>query len=147
MRGPPAKTVDQYLTRVPDDQRAALETLRATIHTAAPGSEEYISYQIPTFRYRSRPLVAFAAFAKHCSFFPMSNAIIEADADALTSYGSSGKGTIRFTPQKPLPVALVRKIVKARMREIDAREAERAKERGVGARSDGRTPSRDRPRS
>ena len=121
--------IDAYLDEVPADKRAALEKVRTAVRAAAPGAEEYISYQMPTFRYRGKPLVAFAAFSKHCSFFPMSMAVIDAHSEELARYGASGKGTIRFPADKPLSAGLVRKIVKARMKEIGAREAERAASR------------------
>jgi uncharacterized protein YdhG (YjbR/CyaY superfamily) len=117
----PARTTDEYLARVPEDARAALENLRKVIRSAAPDAEELISYQMPAFKYHGRPLVCFAAFADHCSFFPMSSTLL----DTLTSElkgRRAAKGTIHFTPVKPLPAALVRKIVKARMRETDSRK-------------------------
>jgi uncharacterized protein YdhG (YjbR/CyaY superfamily) len=111
--------VDDYLADVPEEARSALEKLRKTIKAAAPQATETISYQIPTFNYHG-PLVAFAAFKNHCSFYPMSPAVIDAHREELKSYVTS-KGTIRFPPNKPLPAALVRKLVKARMQENDTR--------------------------
>jgi uncharacterized protein YdhG (YjbR/CyaY superfamily) len=106
----------EYLAALPADQRAALRKLRRAILAAAPGAEECISYGLPAFRYQGRVLVGFAAAAKHCSFFPMSRTTVAAFAGELTGYETS-KGTIRFQPGKPLPVALVRKLVKHRMAE------------------------------
>jgi uncharacterized protein YdhG (YjbR/CyaY superfamily) len=108
-------TIDEYLAGVPDDRRAALEALRATIRAAAPKAEECISYQIPTFRLNGM-LVAFGATAKHCAFYLLSGATVADFAEALAGYDTS-KGTIRFQPDKPLPAALVRKLVKARIAE------------------------------
>ena len=71
-------TIDNYLTGVSPDKRAALEKLRKTIKAAAPKAEECVSYQIPAFRLDGRLLVGFCAAAKHCSFFPMSSSIVEA---------------------------------------------------------------------
>jgi uncharacterized protein YdhG (YjbR/CyaY superfamily) len=108
-------TVDEYLAGVPDDKRAALEALRATIRAAAPKAEECISYRIPTFRLNGM-LVAFGATAKHCALYLLSAATVADFAEALDGYDTS-KGTIRFRPDRPLPAALVRKLVKARIAE------------------------------
>jgi uncharacterized protein YdhG (YjbR/CyaY superfamily) len=108
-------TIDEYLARLSDDKRAALEKLRRTIRAAAPKAEECISYQIPAFRQEGM-LVAFGATAKHCAFYPMSSSTVEAHKDELKEYDTS-KGTIRFQADKPLPAALVRKLVKSRLAE------------------------------
>jgi uncharacterized protein YdhG (YjbR/CyaY superfamily) len=114
------KTIDAYLGEVSADQRVALEKLRKTIRAAAPGAEECISYQLAAFRHDGRMLVGFGATAKHCAFYLMSSATVPAHADELKNYDTS-KGTIRFQPDRPLPVALVRKLVKARIAENVAR--------------------------
>jgi uncharacterized protein YdhG (YjbR/CyaY superfamily) len=116
-----ARTIDEYLDGVQDDQRGALEQLRKTIHAAAPGAEECISYQLPAFRLDGKPLVAFGATATHCAFYPMSGATVEAHKDQLAKYETS-KGTIRFQAAKPLPASLVRKLVKARIAENAAEQ-------------------------
>jgi uncharacterized protein YdhG (YjbR/CyaY superfamily) len=119
MRADPTRskptTIDEYLARVSDDKRAALESLRKTIRAAAPNAEECISYQIPTFR-QNGMLVGFGATAHHCAFYLMSSSTVEAHKDELEKYDTS-KGTIRFQADKPLPAALVRKLVKARIAE------------------------------
>jgi uncharacterized protein YdhG (YjbR/CyaY superfamily) len=112
---------EDYLAGLPDDQRAALEKLRRTIRAAAPRAEECISYQLPAFRLDGKVLVLFGATAKHCSFFPGSGTAVEAHKDALRGYSTS-KGTIRFAADKPLPAALVRKIVKYRIAENAAQQ-------------------------
>jgi uncharacterized protein YdhG (YjbR/CyaY superfamily) len=117
------KTIDEYLAAVSDDQRAALQKLRKTIKAAAPKAEEYISYGLAAFRLDGRPLVAFGATANHCAFFPMDSTTVAAYKDELAAFDTS-KGTIRFQPEKPLPAALVRKLVKAR---IAANQARRGK--------------------
>ena len=109
------KTIDEYLALLSDDKRAALEKLRKTIRTAAPKAEECISYQLAAFR-QNGMLVAFGASANHCAFYLMSSSTVEAHKDELKDYDTS-KGTIRFQADKPLPVALVRKLVKARIAE------------------------------
>ena len=108
-----AKNIDEYLAALPDDKRVALEKLRKTIRAAAPKAEECISYGIPAFRLDGRMLVAFGAAANHCAFYPGSFPV-EAHKDELKDYDTS-KGTIRFPADKPLPVALVRKMVKVRI--------------------------------
>jgi len=114
------RTIDEYLAGLRDDQREALERLRKAIRRVAPEAEECISYQLPAFRLDGRMLVAFGAAANHCAFYPMSGSTVEAFKDALKAY-STNKGTIRFQPDDPLPAALVRKLVKARMAENAAR--------------------------
>ena len=113
------KTIDEYLTAVSDDKRVALEKLRKTIRAAAPKAEECISYGVPAFRLDGRMLVAFGAAANHCAFYPGAFPV-EAQKDELKAYDTS-KGTIRFQADKPLPVALVRKMVKARIAEYVGR--------------------------
>jgi len=110
-----ASTIDEYLAALSDDKRAALEKLRKTIRAAAPKAEECISYQIPAYR-QDGMLVGFGATGNHCAFYLMSSSIVEAHKEELKDYDTS-KGTIRFQPDKPLPVGLVRKLVKARIAE------------------------------
>jgi uncharacterized protein YdhG (YjbR/CyaY superfamily) len=112
---PKPKPIDEYLAALSDDTRAALEKLRKTIKAAAPNAEECISYQLPAFR-QDGMLVAFGATANHCAFYLMSSSTLEAHKDELKNYDTS-KGTIRFQADKPLPVALVRKLVRARIAE------------------------------
>ncbi|HNG44023.1 MAG TPA: DUF1801 domain-containing protein, partial [Cyclobacteriaceae bacterium] len=99
--------------------REALEKLRAQIKAAAPKAEESISYGMPAYKYKG-PLVYFGAFKKHCSFFPGSSTII-ANQKELKGF-TVAKGTIQFTPEKPLPAALVKRIVKERIRENETRD-------------------------
>ena len=112
-------TVAEYLRSVPQPARATLEKLRASIRAAAPAeAEEVISYGIPAFRYK-RVLVWFAAFSKHCSFFPTASVIQRFRRD-LAPYRIS-KGTIQFPIGAPLPATLLRKMVKARVAELEAK--------------------------
>jgi uncharacterized protein YdhG (YjbR/CyaY superfamily) len=116
-------TVEEYLSGVPEEARAALEDLRATIRAIVPDATETISYQMPTFKHRGRALVGFAAFTNHCSLFPYSRGVMTTLEEDLRPYDTSGKGgTIRFTPAQPLPADLVTKIVMTRIEEIEARE-------------------------
>jgi uncharacterized protein YdhG (YjbR/CyaY superfamily) len=113
-----AESVDAYLAALPDDARVTLERIREAIVAAAPKATETIAYGMPAFTYAGRPLVYYAAFKKHCSFFPASYHVMESFAEELSKYDVE-KGTIRFPLGKPLPAALVRKIVKARIRETN----------------------------
>lgn len=113
---PEANSIDEYLEALNDDQRQALERLRKAVRAAAPRAEECLSYGLPAFRLDGKALVAFGAAAKHCAFYPMSAATVAEHADELAEFGTS-KGTIRFQPDKPLPVALIRKLVRARIAE------------------------------
>jgi len=108
-------TIDDYLDGVTPDKRVALEKLRKIIRAAAPEAEECISYQIPAFR-QNGMLVGFGASADHCSFFPFNSTTVADFKTDLKSYETT-KGTIHFQPEKPLPAALVRKLVKARLAE------------------------------
>src|SRR2546428_13533632 len=105
-------TIDKFLAAVSDDKRAALQKLRKSIRSAAPKAVECIAYGVPTFRLDGRMLVSFGAGANHCAFYPGS--IVQSFKRELKNYETS-KGTIRFRPDKPLPAALVRKVVKARI--------------------------------
>jgi len=113
-------SVEDYLAALPEGPRAALAKLRKTIKSAAPEAIEAISWGMPAFKYRGRPLVGYAAFRDHCSFFPMSTRVMEAHQEELGAFRTS-KGTIRFAPDRPLPAALVRKLVKERLAENAAR--------------------------
>ena len=113
------KTIDEYLAPLSDDKRAALEKLRKTIQAAAPKAEECISYGLAAFRLDGKPLVGLGATSKHCAFYLMSGSIVEAHQADLEGYDTS-KGTVRFPPDEPLPAALVRKLVKARIAENKA---------------------------
>ena len=111
-------TIDDYLARVRSGQRAALNRLRKAIQAAAPRAEECISYQLPAFRLDGRMLVWFGAGANHCSFYP--GAVVQAFKRELKDYEIS-KGTIRFQPDHPIPVGLVRRLVKTRREQIQRR--------------------------
>jgi len=114
-RKAPPNTVDEYLARVPEPARSTLNEVRAAIRaTVPPEATESISYGIPVFKHEG-VVVWFAAFSDHCSLFPGAS-VIAAFKEELKDYQTS-KGTIRFPADKPLPAALVKKLVKARMAE------------------------------
>jgi uncharacterized protein YdhG (YjbR/CyaY superfamily) len=113
-------SVEEYLKAQPARVRAALEKLRAQIKAAAPKAEENISYGMPAYKHKGA-LVYFGAFKDHCSFFPGSSSIL-ANTEGLKGY-KIAKGTIQFTPEKPIPAALIKRIVKERVLENETREA------------------------
>jgi uncharacterized protein YdhG (YjbR/CyaY superfamily) len=111
------ETIDEYLAGVNAEHRVALEKLRNAVRSVVPQAEECISYGIPAFRLNGRSLVFFGAWASHCSFYPGSSATLKKLRTDLKDFRTS-KGTLRFSPDKPLPIALVKKLVKARVAEI-----------------------------
>jgi len=114
--------VEAYLARVPEPARTTLEKVRAAIRSTAPKeATECISYGMPAFRYNGA-LVGYAAFKDHCSFFPMSAALLDTMKDDLTAYRTS-KGTLQFPLDKPLRAALLKKMVKARVADNDKKKA------------------------
>ncbi len=118
MKSPP-RTVNEYLSKVGREQRAGLEKLRRTIRSAAPKAEECISYGIPAFRMNGKLLVAYGAAAKHLAFYPGAWPIAAHRAE-LKGFSTS-KGTIRFQPEKPIPAALIRGLVRARIAQYSAK--------------------------
>ena len=117
---PAPKTVDEYLAGVPEPARSTLNKVRAAIRSAVPPeASETISYRIPAFKYNG-VLVWFAAFSDHCSLFPTA-AVIEAFKNELKAFFTS-KGTIHFPTDKPLPTALVKRLVKARVAQNESKK-------------------------
>ena len=120
-RGAAPKTVEEYMSRVPEPARSTLNKMRAIIRSVVPeGTAEVISYGIPTFRHK-RSIVAIAAFKDHCSFFPMGSSVLDAFSDELKDFRVA-KGTLHFPIDKPMPAALVKKIVKARIAQNKQRD-------------------------
>jgi len=116
-------TVEEYLATLSDERRAGIETMRRVINAAAPEATETIAYGMPALRsHGGQFLVSYAAFKRHYSLFPSSDPVIAACGDELTRY-LSGKGTIQFPADEPIPTALVTRIVETRFME----NAERAK--------------------
>ncbi len=117
-KGKPS-TIDEYLAPLSPEKRATLQKLRKAIQSAAPKAEECISYGLAAFRLNGTPVAGFGASANHLSYYPMSGSITKTLAADLKAYETS-KGAIRFAIDKPLPVTLVRKLIKARIAEIAA---------------------------
>lgn len=120
-RAPAPRTVDEYLASVPPEFRATLQRLRKTIKAAAPHAEEVISYRMQAFR-QNGMIVYFAAFEDHCSLFVASPKVRRRFSVELKPF-MAGKGTLRFTPDRPLPAGLVTRIVKMRVSENAARRS------------------------
>ena len=114
--GAVAKTVDEYLANTPEPAQSTLKHIRSVIRSVVPkAATEVISYGIPMFKYNGM-LVGYAAFKKHCSLFPTGSGVIEKFAKELKGYKTS-RGTIQFPSDEPLPDALVKKIVRERVKE------------------------------
>jgi uncharacterized protein YdhG (YjbR/CyaY superfamily) len=113
-----ARDFDDYLAATPEPARTTLQELRGTIRAAVPEATETIMYRMPTFRYQGKALVALAAAKGHCSLHLMGYIPAELEAD-LEKY-DTGKGTIRFPVDKPLPAALVRKVVNTRIAQLES---------------------------
>jgi len=119
--GPP-KNVEEYLARVPEPARSALKKIRAAIRSVVPRkATETISYRIPAFKSEEGMLVWFAAFSDHCSLFP--TAAIMAKFKSQLKGFSVSKGTIHFPIDKPLPMALIKKIVRGRVAQLENKNA------------------------
>ncbi len=121
MKAVTPKTVDDYLSNLPADVLPLMEKVRAAILFAAPNAEEIISYQMPAYK-QNGMLVYFAAFKDHCSLFPASKQVLEIFKEELKPFKTFG-GTIQFTTHKPLPVHLIKKIVKYRLKENEEKKA------------------------
>jgi uncharacterized protein YdhG (YjbR/CyaY superfamily) len=118
------KSVKAYLAGLERTQRAAVEKLRDTIASVVPEAEDAIAWSMPAFRLHGKALVGYCAFTDHYSLFPMSAAVIAQHRDALGDH-VTGKGTIAFAYDERLPVALVKKVVKTRLAEVETRAAGR----------------------
>ena len=121
-----AGNIDEYIERFPENVQAILQKLRATIRRAAPGAEEVISYQMPAFKYHGT-LVYFAGYKNHIGFYPTSSPM-KFFKDRLTNYKTS-KGAIQFPINEAIPLALVKDIVKFRIRENLEKETTKLKKK------------------
>ncbi len=115
-QSPPAKNVDAFIKASPRESQARLKQLRVLIKATAPGAKEIISYKMPVYTYRGQSFVGFAGFKKHVGFYPMSGSFLEAYKDELKGYKTS-KGAVQFPLDKPMPVALLKRMVKARLKQ------------------------------
>lgn len=113
---PKPKDIDEYIGMFPPETQKILQQIRAIIREVVPGANEAISYGIPTFNLNGTYLVYFAAYKKHIGFYPMPARIDEIDKE-LASYKTSGKGTIQFPLNKPVPFDLITKIVRFKLKE------------------------------
>ena len=111
-----SSTIDEYLAAIPEDRRQTLEDLRAKIRSVIPGARECISYRIPAFRVNGVVVAGFCATLKGCSYFPFSGSTLKTLARHLVAYQQT-KSSLHFSAAKPLPGALVRKLIKARIAE------------------------------
>ena len=109
-------TIDEYLATVPAKQRAALQRLRKTIRSIVPDAEECISYSLPAFRVEGRVVAGFSATSKGCSYYPFSGSTLKTVARAVAGYEGT-KSALHFSPDRPLPQSLVRKLIAARLAE------------------------------
>ena len=120
------KTIDEYIAGFPPDVQAILQKIRLTIRKAAPGVEETIKYQMPTFMLKGN-LVYFAAFKEHIGFYPIPTGI-EKFKKELAVY-KQGKGSVQFPLDQPMPYGLISRIVKFRVKENLARAAAKSKKK------------------
>jgi uncharacterized protein YdhG (YjbR/CyaY superfamily) len=109
---------DEYLATVPEPQKAELERIRELVRREVPEAEEATSYGLQAFKYKNRPLLGFRASKNHLSVFPFSPEAVEATRDELVGFDLT-KGTVRFTPDKPIPDSALKRLLDQRMREIE----------------------------
>ncbi len=121
------KTIDEYLARFPQEVQTLLQKIRMTIHQAAPGAEEKISYQIPTITLNGDDLICFAGWKKHVALYPAPRGS-EEFKEELSAY-AGGKGTVQFPFDQPIPFGLIKRIVKFRIKKNRERAEARAKKK------------------
>ncbi len=109
--------IEAYLAILPAEQHEALQRLRSQIARLVPDAVETISYGMPAFKLQGRFLVSYAGWKAHCGIYPLTDTFLEAHADALKGYART-KGSLHFTPQAPLPEALVERLVRARLADL-----------------------------
>ena len=110
------REIDEYLARVEEPQRSTLQALRKTILEIIPEAEQCITYQVPTFKIDGKGISGFAAFKKHCSYFPMSGSVFSQLKQEVAKYKTSS-GALQFAVDQPLPKSLVGKLIKVRLAE------------------------------
>jgi uncharacterized protein YdhG (YjbR/CyaY superfamily) len=111
--------VDAYLGRLPEPQRDALQHLRERITRIVPGAEETISYGMPAFRHDGKFLVSYAGWKRHCSLYPMTDSFRAEHGGELEGYGGT-KGSVHFTPERPLPDGMIDALVRARLADLES---------------------------
>ncbi len=112
------KEIDDYLAALEEPKRSTLEQLRRTILGAAPDVEQGLSYGLPAFKVRGKVIAGFAAFKNHLSYLPHSGSVLPELAEEVAGYGTSeGRGALKFPIDRPLPEALVKKLIEVRMRQ------------------------------
>jgi uncharacterized protein YdhG (YjbR/CyaY superfamily) len=114
-----ASSIDEYLQMIPEDQRALLGAVRDQINKQGPEVEETISYNMPTFKLRSKPLIHIAAWKKHCSFYPITDAVVEAYAESLAGFKHT-KGSLHFTTKQPIPQDVLEAMIQDRVADHEA---------------------------
>jgi uncharacterized protein YdhG (YjbR/CyaY superfamily) len=115
-------TIDEYIAGFPRAMQIVLKRVRAAIREALPGADESISYRIPTYKLRGRPVIYFAGFKEHYSVYPFTATLVEAFRNEVGRYEVNNKGTIRFAYSDPVPARLIGRIAKFRAKELAARE-------------------------
>jgi uncharacterized protein YdhG (YjbR/CyaY superfamily) len=139
-----AQEIDDYLAAVPEPHRATLLSVRSTLAAMLPDAEQGIAYGVPAFKVGGKGVAGVGYYKNHCTYFPMSGSITTELADELTGYVTA-KGSIRFAPDEPLPTALLRRLVDARLAEIAATAADRGPhDEGAAGLSARRPPRRVR---
>jgi uncharacterized protein YdhG (YjbR/CyaY superfamily) len=114
--------IDDYLAKVAEPKRAMLQTLRQAIRDILPDAEEVISYGMPAFRLNGKVIAGFAAFKNHLAYLPHSGSVLAEVRDDLAGYAST-EGSLHFPIDKPLPQALVKKLIAARLRELKSKQS------------------------
>src|SRR3990172_442670 len=112
------KQIDAILAAAPKEHRAALKSIRARVRKIVPEAVEAISYGLPAFKYKGKPLAGYASKKDHCSFFPMSGDIVGKMKNELGGFTTS-KGGVQFQPDHPLSDSLIKKLLQARIKEIE----------------------------
>ena len=111
--------MDEYFQMVTQDQRELLGSVRAQINKQVPEIEETISYNMPTFKLRGKPLIHIAAWKKHCSFYPITDAVLEAYSDELADFKHT-KGSLHFTTKQPIPAGALEAMIQDRVADHEA---------------------------
>ena len=110
--------MEDYLAKLPEDQRASLDRLRRQLRKLLPGAVEAMSYGMPAFKVRDQSVVWFAGWKSHCSIYPLTDSFLRLHADALKGFGRT-KGSLHFRPEAPIPEHLVEELVRARLSDLE----------------------------